>query len=361
MIGYIHENADALQRTLVDNELRIQSLVARIRKEGIQRMIISGIGSSYTAAMMAAPIFRYHSTLPVHILPVTDLGLYGERLINAQTLVIVISRTGERSWVVRALQESIARGAYGVAMTGVASSLLAQSAQQTLITGEGTEISFPKTKSVTVCAGLLMRLALALAGSEDLEAPRRLEALRNLPSLICRTVEVAEPRIQELMPFIKTHDTLLACGTGSNYGVALETAVKVQEAAYVTTLCDDTGNMLHGPLSPLSSSWLLVPLVSQYDLELSKDLLRLASRFGAHSLSIVEPGLDLEDLSDQQIVLPEPVDPLLSGLVYLPPIQLLTYFWTLAGGRNPDLPEAAQAILEAILPDGRSEPDLVGG
>lgn len=357
MIDYIHEGGEALRRTLEDNEEAVQSIIARVNEDGIERVIIAGIGSSHTAAMMAAPLFRYHSRPATHVIPATEVGHYASRLVDQKTLVVVVSRSGERSWVVNALRDVIARGAFGVAMTGVGDSLLAQSGKLVLLTGEGPEITFPKTKSVIACAGLLMRLALALADPDDREAAERLTTLRAMPQVIQRCVEQLEPQVQALIPVIQRHEVALIGGTGSNYGVALEAAVKIQEAAYVTCLSDDTGNLLHGPLGPLSAKWLVVALVSAYDLQLSKEFLRLVGQLGAHRLSIIEPGLDLDGESDYTLTLPERVDSLLAALTFLPPIQLLTYYWTLANGRDPDSPDVMNILLKAFLPPGREEPD----
>jgi glucosamine 6-phosphate synthetase-like amidotransferase/phosphosugar isomerase protein len=63
-------------------------------------------------------------------------------------------------------------------------------------------------------------------------------------------------------------------------------------------------------------------------------------------------------LSDFSVRLPVAVDPYLSALVYLPPIQLLAYYWTVARKMNPDAPTSMRAILDAILPPGRQEPEL---
>jgi glutamine---fructose-6-phosphate transaminase (isomerizing) len=361
MIDYIHENGEALRRTLEDNEQAVLEIADRIQAEGFERLVISGIGSSYTAAVMAAPIFRSYSQLPVHIIPSTDTDIYLDRLIDSKTVVIVISRSGERDWVVNALKKSAGRGAFAVAMTGVADSLLAQNAHLTLVTGEGPEISFPKTKSVVSCAGLLMRLALALAAPGDQGALDLLEELRRMPAAIERSVATAEAGVQALIPWISGHEVLCVCGTASNYGTAQEAAVKVQEAAYVTTLCDDTGNLLHGPLGPLNERWLVVPLVGAFDRQLSLELLEVTRKLGAHSLAIAGPELDLESASDQVLELPDSVDPLLAALVYLPPIQLITYYWALARQRNPDKPDFSELILEAILPEGRVEPHFGSG
>ncbi len=358
MIGYIREGPDALDRTLEASEAAIQSIAARVRKNDFQRVIVTGIGSSYTAAVMAAPIFRYHCPLPAYVMSAPELGYYASRLVDRRTLVIAVSRSGERDVVINALTDSVKRGAFGVAVTGVADSLLAHSAQLALISGEGPEITFPKTKSVIACAGLLMRLGLALARSEDKEAAERLHTLQSMPRSIERTIKAIEPALQALMPAIEVHELVAVVGTGSNYGVAIEGAMKIQEAAYVTTRYDSTDGLLNGPVGALTDKWLVVPLITAYDVRLSQGLLRVARGFGAHSLCICEPNLELEGLADYVLTLPEPVDPLLAALVYLPPLQLLTYYWTIARNMNPDVPTSTRAILDAVLPPGREEPEL---
>ena len=305
MIDYIHEAPDALQRTLDNNEEAVQSIPSRILQSAIRRVVVAGMGSSYTAAVMAAPMLRYHSVLPTHVLPASELVHYAPRLIDKHTLVVAVSRSGERGQVVNALTDSIERGAVGVAITGVADSLLAQTAQLALITGEGPEITFPKTKSVITTAGLLMRLALVLSVQGDGEAAGRLGVLRAAPGAIRRTLEAVESRLQALMPAIQTHDKVIVAGSGSNYGTAMEAAMKIQEAAYVETHYEDTGNLMHSPLGVLNCKWLSIMFITEQDAETSFQALELTGKFGAHRLSVVGPGLDMADRSEYVLSLPD--------------------------------------------------------
>jgi glucosamine--fructose-6-phosphate aminotransferase (isomerizing) len=358
MIDYIHESPAALRRTFDSNADAIQTIVDRVRDAQIERIFILGIGSSYTAAVMAEPMFRYHCPLPTHVLPATELDYYLERLVDSHTLAVVVSRSGERDWVVNALKATIEQGAFGVAMTGSADSLLAQNAELVLLTGEGPEITFPKTKSVMACAALMMRLALALSDAESDETQARLDALLGAPDGIERVIATLEPSVQQLLPEIQAKSPVVVSGTGSNYGAALEMAVKLQETAYVATHADDTGDVLHGPLGAMDGSWLLVPLVTAYDYEINKQLLTLAGKFGVTRLSIAEPGLDMAGLAEHTLTLPDRVDPMLTALTYLPVLQMMTYYWALAKGLNPDVPDSMRDILDAILPEGREEPEL---
>ena len=358
MIGYIREGPDALSRTLDANRAAVRALAERAKQADIQRILVTGVGSSYTAAMMALPTFRYHCPLPTYVMPASEFPYYVSRLVDKHSLVIAVSRSGERGAVVDALAAGMRREALAVGVTGSKDSLLARESQVALVTAEGAEITFPKTKSVIAGTGLLMAVGLALANQEDAEAAARLEQLEGMPGRVKRSLDATEPRIKELLPNVTKHAHAVFLGTGSNFGTAIEAAMKVQEAAYVTTRFDSTDGLLNGPVGGLDSDWLVVPMVHAYDAVLTQELLRVVRSVGAHSLCLTEPGLDLHGLEDWAIALPEAADALLGALVYLPPLQLLTYYWSLARDRNPDSPAAMRAILDAVLSPGREEPEL---
>ena len=117
--------------------------------------------------------------------------------------------------------------------------------------------------------------------------------------------------------------------------------------------------MLHGPVVPLGTAWMLMTMVTGYDLVLNRDLFSLASGFGARCVAVAEPGMDLGENVNDTFFIAEAVDPTLAALVYLPTIQLLTYYIAMAKGLNPDEPSGMEACLSLILPPGREEPDSV--
>lgn len=358
MIGYVREGPQALSQTLRFNESAVHAIVDDVRKSDIRRVVLTGLGSSFTAVTMAGPLFIEYCPLPITFLPATEIGYFKERLVDRHTLLVVVSRSGERGAVVDVLADGQRAGTLCIAITGVADSLLARRAQRALITQEGPEITFPKTKSVLVCAGLLMRLGLALADEADQEAKQSYQTLLKLPEAISDTILGLEEPFRALMPVLASHSMAAIVGSGSNIGVALEAAIKFQEAAYIPTRGESTIGLIHGPVGALDSRWLVVPLVTQSDQSMCIDLLKLSHQFGAHSLCIHEPGINLAQWSDFQLQVSASVNPFLCALLFLPTIQLLAYYWTLARGLNPDAPASMRAILDSILPPGREEPEL---
>jgi len=361
MIDYIHEGPRALALTLEANEDRILEIAELVKNGSIERIILTGIGSSYTSSVMSVPLFVCHSPVPVQVVESSEFQNLPQRLVNKRTMVVAISRSGERGAVTNAVKEAAQNGACGVVVTGVADSSLAKQARFAVITGEGPEITFPKTKSVVACTGLLMRLALALAEANDATAHKRLVELQNLPAVMERTFDHLESDLSKLIPTIESRELVAIVGTGSNYGVALEAALKLQEASHVPTYGGRTSALLNGPIGALNTKWLVVALVTNQDKDLSEKVLHIARNLQAGTLCVIEPGLSIAEKPDHCLTLPAKVDGFLAALVYLLPMQLLAYYRTVARGLNPDAPASMNSILEAILPPGREEPELRKG
>jgi glucosamine--fructose-6-phosphate aminotransferase (isomerizing) len=361
MIGYIREGPSALERSLRHNEAAIRSLAEARRLGRFARVVVTGIGSSHTAALMAAPVFTYHCPLPTLVCDSAEYAALADRWVDDRTLLAAVSRSGERGLVVSALQDAARRGAYAVGVTGVETSLLAEAGRMTLLTQEGAEVTFPKTKSVLATAGLLMRLGLALADPGDPETGPRLQALQAAPAHIQASLGPFEDEVRALLPTLQAHEIVAVAGTGGNYGTALEGAMKLQEAAYVPTCGNSTDGLLNGPVGALDGRWLVILLISRYDLPLSEEVLRVVNSLGARSLVVCEAGLQLRQPVSHRLTLPGAVDPLIGALHYLPPLQMLAYYWTVARGMNPDAPSSMRAILDAVLVPGRDEPELRQG
>jgi len=358
MLSYIHESPATLEKTLQVNQKTIQEMGQRARAMKVNKVVLSGLGSSYTAAVMAAPLFQQYCPYPTAIINSEEINYYAERWIDEQSMVVVVSRSGERGAVIDTLNLANQKGALAVAVTGVADSLLAQGSKCSLITQEGPEITFPKTKSVTACAGIMMCLGLELAEAENKKTQICLKNLLALPALIEKATKAIEPQLQTLMPVVKNCKMLNVAGTCSNYGVALEAAIKVQEASFIPTRGDSTAGLLQGPVGALNPDWLVLALVMPEDLALSLELLKLVKQFNAHSIAVHPQGIELNKVCEHSVKLPESVDPFLAALVYLPAVQLLAYYWTVERGMNPDEPSSMNSILKSILPPGRQEPEL---
>jgi glucosamine--fructose-6-phosphate aminotransferase (isomerizing) len=357
MLEYIREQPAAIDRTLAGIGAQIDSAIELVRQRCCRRLVVAGFGSSYTAALMAKPALLAHSELPVEIAVATDLVTKGSIVLDEETAVVLVSRSGERGWIVRALEQARRRGATCVALTASATSLLAQGAERVILTSEGPESAFAKTKSVSATAVALIRMALGMASATSSQSISCLERLLDLPSLMASSLPELETNVQALAGWIAGHKEAMVTGANGSFGVALETAIKIQEAACVVAYPDQTGNALHGALGVLGPQWMFISFVSEGDLQLSASLLRLAGEFEAHRLSVAATGTQLDLMAENVITVPDVGDPLLQPVLSLPAGQFIALFWTMQRNLNPDEPAFAPTMLRAMLEPGRTEPD----
>jgi glucosamine--fructose-6-phosphate aminotransferase (isomerizing) len=356
MLEYIREEPLAVASTLSRTRERIGALQELLWRRPPKRVIFTGFGSSYTAALIAAPLLGECISIPFTVVVATELVFNPGLRLDPDTLVVLVSRSGERGWLVDAERAASQAGAATVAVTAVESSLLARKANLVIPTGEGPEAAFAKTKSVLAATVALMQIGLAFADPSP-ERARRESTLAKIPDLLEVCIRNTERDASEIVSWLAGCDHALVVGSAGNFGVAQEAALKLQEAAAMTAQYDNTGNALHGALGVMGPKWAFVNLVTPSDYALDLDMLRLIKQFGPDRLCISEPGLSIGADAERVLLVPTVGDPLLAPLVYLPPLQVLTYLLALARGLNPDKPASAEIMLKAMLPSGREEPD----
>jgi glutamine---fructose-6-phosphate transaminase (isomerizing) len=356
MLGYIREQPEAVASTLRACQPGLAELRDLVAGRRPGHAIVAGLGSSYTAAQMASPMLRRCIPVPTSVTVATEIGVDLGLPLDSDALVVLVSRSGERGGIIDALRTARRAGAICAAVTAVESSLLADEADLVITTGEGPESAYAKTKSVTATATALMQLALALE-KDTAERSQLAGALARLPELLEQGIREAELDLERLADSLMPHESALITGTAGNQGVAQEAALKLQEAAAVTSEWDETGSALHGAVSILGPAWLFVGLTTRADRDLNLSLLNLAGHFGARRLCIAESGLALDGNAEAVVRVPDAGDPLVAPLLFLPPVQLLTYHLAVGRGLNPDEPSFADVMLNAMLPAGREEPD----
>jgi len=358
MLGYIYENPDALSRTLETCRKPAAEIVRVCSAAKIHRVLLAGLGSSYTAAMMAKPLYQLLLPVPVYIFHSDDIVQVAPELLDKQTLLVVISRSGERGAAMDAAAAGREHGAIVAGVTGAADSLLAEDVEHRLITAEGPEITFPKTKSVLACAGAVLQLGISLAEGFGTRTGAYASELGSIPEKLAAVLPGFDAAVEQVITNISECKALSVAGSLANYGVALEAAVKVQEASNRFTRGDTLAGLLHGPLGAVNEDWAVLQLVTEPDLPLHSAIIRTASRSGVRTVSVLPEGAGVETGPEFIIPLVQRTDRLLAALLYLPVVQFFAYHWTIALGLNPDSPAAMNDILEAILPPGRSEPEL---
>jgi glucosamine--fructose-6-phosphate aminotransferase (isomerizing) len=319
------------------NELTITPEAIR----NISRVHIVACGTAYHAGMVGKYVIEKMARIPVE----TDVASeyrYRGPIITKDTLVIVVSQSGETADTLAALREAKRCGAHVLAITNVVGSSVAREANDIITTWAGPEIAVASTKAYTsqLIAFYLLGLHLAqtLGTQTAEEIVEVITALKELPSQVEEILGQAEA-LKVVAEEMAKHDNLFFIGRGVDYAVALEGSLKLKEISYIHSEAYPAGELKHGTLALIEDDVPVIALATQHELlEKTVSNIKEVKARGANVLGIaVEGELELQKSVDSTFVIPKTLD-ILSPALSVIPLQLLSYYASLARGNDVDKP-----------------------
>jgi glutamine---fructose-6-phosphate transaminase (isomerizing) len=353
MLKEIHEQPWAVRETVLGRTsaesgrvfLEELKLDAAILKR-VERVIILACGTSWHAGLVGKFLIEELARLPVEV----DYGSeyrYRDPIVDARTLAIVITQSGETADTLAALRESKARGARSLAICNVVGSMATREADGTVYTHAGPEIGVASTKAFTSQLVALHLLALYLGQARGTlatdVAQTLIEGLDQLPGALEETLRL-NAAIDELARRVHHHRDFLYLGRGINYPIALEGALKLKEISYIHAEGYPAGEMKHGPIALIDES-LPVVAIAPDDAVLEKMLgnIQEAKARGGQVIVVTNPSKAdaFDDILDRHrdVVLSVPaIHRLLAPVVLVVPLQLLAYHIAVRRGCDVDQP-----------------------
>lgn len=311
------------------------------RIKNIRNIHIVACGTAYHAGLVGKHVIERLARIPVE----TDVASeyrYRAPIITPETLVIVVSQSGETADTLAALREAKRCGAHVLAVTNVVGSSVAREADSVIVTWAGPEIAVASTKAYTsqliafYLFGLYMAQTLGTQSQEVIS--ETIAALKVLPeqveSILARTEEIKAYAEQ-----IAAHKDLFFIGRGVDYAVALEGSLKLKEISYIHSEAYPAGELKHGTLALIEENVPVIALAIQEELfEKTVSNIKEVKARGAHVLGInVEGDEELGKAVDQVFSIPKTVS-LLTPALSVVPLQLLAYYASLALGHDVDKP-----------------------
>ena len=355
MLKEIHEQPRSLQETLAG---RVSADGTRIFLEEaclsedvikkIKRIHIVACGTSLHAALVGKFLVEDLARIPVEI----DYGSefrYRNPLVDAKSLVIAISQSGETADTLAAVREAKSRRARILSICNVVGSMLSRESDGNLYTRSGPEIGVASTKAFTSQLAVLILVALYLAEKRGKIRPERkaavLSGLMQAPQLVQRLLERG-PSCEEIAHPLHRFRNALYLGRGIHYPIALEGALKLKEISYIHAEGYPAGEMKHGPNALIDRDLPIVALAAR-DPQNPKSVLRYEKMLSnieearARDGVIVSVASDddahLPELSDHVLRVPQTHDDVLPILLVVP-LQLLAYHIAVLRGCDVDQP-----------------------
>ncbi|SDX93376.1 glutamine--fructose-6-phosphate transaminase (isomerizing) [Paenibacillus sp. CF384] len=308
----------------------------------IRKIHIVACGTAMHAGLVGKTVLESLARIPVE----TDVASeyrYRSPIITPDTLVIVVSQSGETADTLAALREAKRCGARVLAITNVVGSSVSREADDVIITQAGPEIAVASTKAYTsqLIAFYLLGLFLAdTLGTKDSEfIAEVVAAMHQLPEQVESIIDNA-PVLKQVAESLSKHNNLFFIGRGVDFAVAQEGSLKLKEISYIHSEAYAAGELKHGTLALIEEGIPVISLITQEDLyEKTLSNIKEVKARGAHVLGVVNEGFEEEVAKsvDELFAIPKTL-PLLSPALSVVPLQLIAYYASLARGNDVDKP-----------------------
>jgi len=347
MAKEIHEQPTAVAETLggkvslQTGELTLESpLLSPDRVAGFERVLLLACGTSWHAALVGKFLVERMARMSVEV----DYGSefrYRSPVVDARTLTVGISQSGETADTVAALSEARRAGSPIAAIVNAPGSQIARMADSVLATHAGPEIGVASTKAFTTQLAVLFLLAAKLRESRGLArglTSGERAALAHLPAAIQQALSLEAKIEKQARDFHDARDFLFL-GRGLHYPIALEGALKLKEISYIHAEGYPAGEMKHGPIALVDEN-LPVVVLAPHDAWRDKTISNLREVKSRDGISLVVTTREDEEvaaLADYSLVIPETI-PELQPIVSVVPLQLLAYHMAVRRGCDVDQP-----------------------
>lgn len=349
MLKEIHEQPRAIKDTLAgriseDKKNVILDKISLTKEDldRINKIYIVACGTAYHAGMIGKLTIEKLARIPVEI-DVASEFRYKDPIIDENTLMIVVSQSGETADTLAALREAKKNGARVIGITNVVGSAVAREASDVLFTYAGPEVAVASTKaySTQVAAFYLVAIHLAKLNSKisDETCVEILSELSNIPDKIEKVLKETDEKMVEIADIIKDKEDMFYLGRGIDYAVALEGSLKNKEISYIHAEAYASGELKHGTIALITDGIPVLALVTQDDLvEKSISNIKETVTRGASVISIAtENNTEVESVSDKVVYIPSTHN-MLTPLLSVIPLQFLAYHSAIARGCDVDKP-----------------------
>ncbi|OGW93591.1 MAG: glutamine--fructose-6-phosphate aminotransferase [Omnitrophica bacterium RIFCSPLOWO2_12_FULL_45_13] len=318
-----------------------------------KRIAIVACGTAYHAGLTGKYILEDLVKIPCWV-DVSSEFRYRNPLVDKETLMIVISQSGETADTLAALREAKRHGAKVLAICNVLGSSIARESYGVIYTHAGPEIAVASTKAYTAQLAVLYLLTLYLARLKKTVAASKLNALfkelKRVPALMEELLAEYKPDYNILAAYAqgfrkyyheKHNKTFfLYLARNINYPNALEGALKLKEISYISAEGYPAGEMKHGPIALIDENpWVVCIAVKSrtYD-KMVSNIQEIKARNGIVIAIATEGDKEILHHNINYLIEIPKVDELFSPPLVAVPLQLLAYYVAREFGYDIDQP-----------------------
>lgn len=305
----------------------------------IDRILFCACGTAWHACLVAEYLIEKYARIPVEVEYASEFR-YRNAPLDKNTLVFVISQSGETIDTLEALRESKRKGFKTLAITNSVGSTISRESDGGLYQYAGKEVGVASTKAFTSQIAICLLIALYIGRMRDLsfsDGRAIVDAIKSLPEVVAQVLKLA-PQIEKIAKKYAKFSDFLFVGRLSEFPVALEGALKLKEISYIHAEGYPAAEMKHGPIALVSPECPSVVFATSDEI-LSKvvsNAQEIKARKGP-IIAVTDRPEAFEGIADDIVAVPK-VHDCIKTVVATIPIQLLAYYVALERGCDVDKP-----------------------
>ncbi len=287
---------------------------------------IVACGSAYHTGLVGKNLIETYANIPVNV-EVASEYRYKKCFYDKDTLVILVSQSGETADTLAALRKAKNDGITTMAIVNVVGSSIAREAEHVIYIKAGCEIAVATTKAYLAQLAIFSLLTIYLSYQNktltEAELSSILVDLKNMPKLIKETI-ANYSKYFAIADKIYKNKQVFFIGRGIDYALAMEGSLKLKEISYINSVAYQAGELKHGTISLITKNTLVIALATDSDLiEKTISNIKEVKARGAYVIYVTNE-LPIEKFYDELIIIPK-VHPILSSILTIIPLQLLAY------------------------------------
>ncbi len=333
---------DTLHHYLKDGSIDFSEVgISDEQLRSLERIYIVACGSAYHVGVAAKYVFEGMAGIPVEVELASEFRYREPRLVK-NSLVIIISQSGETADSLAALRLAKEKGVDTLGIVNVLGSSIAREADLVMYTLAGPEISVATTKaySTQLMAVYLLAVQSAYVKEEITEEQYQtfLQELESIPDKIQKILDDKE-RIQWFANKHANNKDIFFIGRGIDYAISMEGSLKLKEISYIHSEAYAAGELKHGTISLIEDGTLVIGVMTQEALfeKTLSNMVEVKSR-GAYLMGVTSYGnYSIEDTAGFTVYVPKICNYFATSLAVVP-LQLLAYYVSVAKGLDVDKP-----------------------
>ena len=347
MIKEIMEQPEVLNATisprLKDYKIKLDNL--NFNEEylkDLNKISIVACGSAYHVGCIAKYFMEELIRKPVEVELASEFR-YRSPIVDKNTLVIIISQSGETADSLAALREAKKLGARVLSIVNVVGSSIANESDDVLYTWAGPEIAVATTKAYSTQLSLMYLIALYISKTlGKITDNKYQEFIKNIELIPEKITDILKKSasIQEIAKKYYQKEKIFFIGRTLDYAVCMEGSLKLKEISYIHSEAYAAGELKHGTISLIDDKTLVIALATQdklFDKTIS-NIREVKSRGATILLVTTEDKADkISEIADDVIYIPKILN-ILSPSLSVVPMQLLSYYIAKFRGCDIDKP-----------------------